>query len=333
MPIPAASDLRGTTTTGGGQRRRRGCFPRDAGVVSFPAVNAYSLADAARILRLSPARLRYWERTALIQPSLSVDSRAAFGFRDLVCIKAILALLAHGVPLRRIRGSVAALRERIPDLDSPVGALRVWVEGSDRVVIRHEGTLLEPDGQLVIDFSLSLSGSEEVAPLGEALRLAPERVRLETALEWFERGCRLDADAGTYDAALEAYRRALEADPLFADAHCNLATVYYSQGRRAEARTSFERAIDLDPKHVEAHFNLANLLEEDGHKESALSHYKAVLASDPLYVDAHLNLALLYDKLELRRRARAHWRRYLRLEPGGAWAELARRRLEDRGEA
>ncbi len=54
-----------------------------------------------------------------------------------------------------------------------------------------------------------------------------------------------------------------------------------------------------------------------------------MLSADPLYVDAHLNLALLYEKLELPRRARTHWRRYLRLEPGGAWADLARRRLKD----
>jgi tetratricopeptide (TPR) repeat protein len=197
--------------------------------------------------------------------------------------------------------------------------------------VHHAGVWIEPDGQTVLDFRLAPANAEDVAPI-ERPEDAPER-RCEIALEWFERGCQLDAEPATFDQAIEAYKRAVEADPEFADAHCNLGTVYYHQGLRDAAQACFEHAMALDASHVEARFNLANLLEEKNQDQSALAQYKAVIGVDPSFADAHLNLALLYEKLGLPRSARGCWRRYLGLEPAGAWAEVARQRLEGGREA
>lgn len=295
-------------------------------------MTAYSQGEAARILGVSAARLRSWERSALVRPSAREGERPAYGFRDLVCGKAILVLLDHGVPLRRIRRTVEAVRERIPELDEPVAQLRVWLDGSDRVVVRHGDALYEPDGQRVIDFALSPAHADDVASLatgaadGEA---GAGGANPESALEWFERGCRLDSRPETFAQAIEAYRSAIEADPGFADAHCNLGAVHHQQDRRAEARGCYERALACDASHVEAHLNLANLDEEDERPEAALAHYRAALRADPMRAETHLAVALLYEKLTLRRRARDHWRRYLQCAPGGAWAEVARKRLDE----
>jgi tetratricopeptide (TPR) repeat protein len=295
-------------------------------------VTGFSTNEVARICRLSAARLRYWERTALVQPSLSLGSEPRFSFQDLVQIRTVLALLDRGVPLRRIRRSVEGVRSRIPELGQPLGQLRVWIDGSDRVVVRHDGRLMEPDGQVVLDFALAPPSAEDVAPLPHPSTRAggsSEGPDPETALEWFERGCQLDSEPRTALEAIEAYQRAIAADPTFADAHCNLGTVHYNQGRRDEARACYQSALELDPHHVEASFNLANLSEEEGRNEMALRLYKAALRADPLYADAYLNLALLYEKLGLRRRARDPWRRYLQLDPNGAWAEVARKHLSE----
>jgi tetratricopeptide (TPR) repeat protein len=232
------------------------------------------------------------------------------------------------VPLRRIRRSVEAVRERIPELDEPVASLRVWLDGSDRVVVRHAGALYEPSGQMVIDFALAPARPDDVAFL-EPRRDGGHAPDPETALEWFERGCLLDTRPEHFPEAIEAYRRAIDADPDFADAHCNLGTVYHQQERRDDARACYERALQCDPKHVEANLNLASLFEEQGRNEAALAHYKAALRIDPLRADAHLSTALLYETLGLRRRAREHWRRYLQCAPAGAWAETARKRIEE----
>jgi len=291
-------------------------------------VTAYSLPEAARFFGITPARLRYWERNALVRPSAGEADAPAFGFRDLVCIKAILVLLDHGVPLRRIRRTVEAVRERIPELDQPVAQLRVWIDGSDRVVVRYGEALYEPSGQMVIDFALSPARPDDVAPLRKP-DVADTEPDPETALEWFERGCRLDARPETFDQAADAYRRALAADPDFADAHCNLGAIHHQRDQRDAARACYEEALRCDALHVEANLNLAGILEEENRCEAALSHYKAALRADPLRTDAHLATALLYEKLGLRRRAREHWRRYLQCAPAGAWAEIAKKRVEE----
>jgi tetratricopeptide (TPR) repeat protein len=283
-------------------------------------VRAYSSQDVVRILGISPSRLRYWERTAFVRPSLEQDARPAFAFQDLVSLRAALSLLASGVPMQRIRRTVDGLRRRMPELDRPLLRLRLLADGHEGMVVDHDGVLLEPDGQLVLDFRPP--ADESVASLRGL-----EETDAEAALAFFERGCAADSEPRTFSEAIASYRKALELDPEFADAHCNLGTVLYNQGRRNEARGCFERALTLAPEHLEAHFNLANVLEEDDRNEGALRHYKDALRIDPLFADAQLNLALLYEKLGLPRTARARWRRYLQLEPRGAWADIARKHL------
>jgi tetratricopeptide (TPR) repeat protein len=281
-----------------------------------PGVVMISLAEAARILRVSPARLRALRRAELV--SAAEDASAPLAFGDLVSLRAIAKLLGRGVSVRRLRASAERLR-RLTGLERPLAALRVPADGSRRVLVRHGGALLEADGQLVFDFA-----GEGAAPIVLEPG-APEAP--ESALAWFERGCALDGEPSTLLEAVRAYERAVALDPAFADAFSNLGTAHYQRGDREPARRAYERALAADPLHLEANFNLANLLEEDGRKEAALHHYKVALRTDPTFADAHLNVALLYEKLGLRRHAREHWRRYLQLAPNGRWAENARERL------
>lgn len=281
-------------------------------------MTAYTLGDVARICGVSPARLRYWERTALVSGSTRRGSQTAFDFRDLVVVRSLVGLLQDGVPLRHIRSSMAAVRARLPEVD-PLGSLRAW--GSPpRVVVRHGGLLMEPNGQLLLDFS-----APPVAPVSELPPAGAMSQRV--ALRWFERGCELDSERATFTEAARAYERAIEADPGYADAHCNLGSVRYNQSRREDARKCFERAVAFEPGHVEANLNLGALEEEDGRNERALRHYRAALEANPLVPDTHVSLALLYEKLGLPRTGLAHWKRVLQLDPTGHWADVARRRL------
>ncbi len=292
-------------------------------------VGNYTLRDVARITGVSRARLRYWERTSLLASDGELRAEAAelersgFEFGDLVAVRSVLSLLDRGVSLRRIRKSIAALRENVPEVQRPLGSLRQWTDGSPRVVVSYDGGLVEPNGQFVLDFS----GDPLRTPV--TLRSDAETFQSEqSAMDWFEQGCKLDSNRATYAEAIEAYQTALECDPTFADAHCNLGSVYYNQDRLANARTCFERAVAYEPMHVEANLNLATLFEEEGRFQMALRHYKVALGADSLAADTHVSLALLYEKIGLRRKAREFWQRYLQLEPNGTWGETARRRLE-----
>ena len=295
-------------------------------------MGTYSLSDAGRILSVSPGRLGYWKRTQLVRPPVADGESPGFEFPDLVSARAVLSLIEQGVPLRRIRRKLEILREQFPDLERPLSSLRLWAEGSQRMVVAHDDRLLEPEGQLVLNFepdseanpNAGLVAAEEVADLRRAAVIS---VPVDgSSIDWFERGCRLDSDPDTYAEAIDAYQRALILEPGLADAHCNLGAVLYNLGRRVPARRSFERAVEYDAAHLEAHFNLGHLLEEEGEDEAALRHFLAALRVDPLHADLHANLGLLYEKQGLGDKARRHWRRYLQIEPDGPWAEVAKQR-------
>ena len=291
------------------------------GVHSAP-VTAYTLGDVARICGVSRRRVRYWERTALIGSTPEIGEQPAFGFRDLVSVRSIVGLLEHGVPLRRIRSSADVVRERFPERE-PLAGFHTWRD-APRVLLHHEGAWMEPDGQLVLDF-VREAASGAVASMRGYLDAADSVL---AARHWFDRGCELDVERATWNEAADCYRRAIELDPGFADAHCNLGSVFFNRGRRADARRHFERTVELVPRHIEGHLNLGTLCEEDGAEERALGHYRQALESDPLFPDVHVSMALIYEKLELRRTARVHWKRYLQLEPEGSWSRVAQQRLE-----
>ncbi len=297
----------------------------------------YSLGEIARILKVSPRRLRYWQRTRLVESLASQTGEDGFAFRDLVVLRAILSLLDKGIPLQRIRRNLETVRDRLPDLDDPAAALRVLGERgekSDRLVLRHDGRLEEAGGQLLLEFeddARAAAGGEfsltEIDAAGTA-QAASAAADADEAIACFERGCELDADADKWAEAIAAYERALELDEDYADAYCNLGAVRYNQGQRAAAQRAFEACLELEVDHVEANFNLANILEEIGDDRRALELYRRALASDPTYPDLHINLALLYEKIGRTRGACDHWRRVLQLDPTGSWAEVARLRLE-----
>jgi tetratricopeptide (TPR) repeat protein len=313
----------------------------------------FSLGDVARILKVSPRRLRYWQKTQLVEP-VSVEREAAnatdvepgeenriagegFAFRDLVVLRTIVSLVDKGIPLQRIRRNLEMLRHRLPEMDDPAAALRLWDDASERLVVRNDGRLEEAGGQLLLEFegdsgdaanSVASLAEFESNEVGSRAKDAGDTVgAMVDAVEWFERGCELDAETEKWAEAIEAYETAVEIAPDYADAYCNLGAVRYHQGQRAEARRAFEACLAREADHVEANFNLANVLEEEGDDRGALVHYRRALAADPLYPDLHINLALLYEKIERPRPSLDHWRRYLQLDPEGTWAEVARMRI------
>merc|ERR1719198_1952182 len=61
-----------------------------------------------------------------------------------------------------------------------------------------------------------------------------------------------------------SYRRAIEINPKYADAHNNLGDLLQSNGDKVNAEASYRRAIEINPKHALAHNNLGILLKNNG---------------------------------------------------------------------
>ncbi|CAB3760086.1 tetratricopeptide repeat protein [Paraburkholderia solisilvae] len=96
------------------------------------------------------------------------------------------------------------------------------------------------------------------------------------------------------------WRRALEDNPDFAEAHCNLGSLERRAGRVAEAEASFRAAIACRADYVEAHYNLGLLLHRAGRLPEAEAAYRRTIELRPNLATAHNNLgALLHEARRL----------------------------------
>jgi tetratricopeptide (TPR) repeat protein len=261
---------------------------------------AWSVREVSRLFEVPEHRLRYWSQTGFLVPSLRRGERRLYGFRDLIAVKVAKGLLDGGLPLRRVRRQLEALRTSLPRVTAPLHDLRIRCE-HDRVIVDQVAHRFEAgSGQLVLDFEVS------------SLRDAAARVlalpwvgdgdegpaRPRTAYEWFLFAQELEDEHGEAPADMEgferlrhAYEAALELDPGLAAAWTNLGGLLARMGDVEDAAEHFEQALRLDPEQDAARINLAALALQGGRTAEAAAGYREVLRRDPDCPEAHYGLA------------------------------------------
>jgi tetratricopeptide (TPR) repeat protein len=75
--------------------------------------------------------------------------------------------------------------------------------------------------------------------------------------------------------ALQIFDEALIHFPQDAALHFNRAIAFEDLGRSADAEQSYRRCLDLDPSYADAHHNLAMLLEKRGDQQGLVRHFNA----------------------------------------------------------
>jgi tetratricopeptide (TPR) repeat protein len=116
--------------------------------------------------------------------------------------------------------------------------------------------------------------------------------------------------------AIEAYKKAIKADPSFFDAHYNLGVAAYESGDLSQTLLAYEYALVINPVSVKARFNFAVALQKAGYPRDAANELETLLTNDPDEPRAHFTLANLYaQQLGLPTKAREHYLRVLALEP------------------
>ncbi|MBF0160352.1 MAG: tetratricopeptide repeat protein [Magnetococcales bacterium] len=99
--------------------------------------------------------------------------------------------------------------------------------------------------------------------------------------------------AGRVAEAIEAYRRAIAVQPLFADSYNNLGNLLLrDQNKPEEAIDCYRRAIEIKPDSVDAHYNMGGALQELCRIEEAVASFQRAVALRPDYADGHWDLAL-----------------------------------------
>jgi TolB-like protein/predicted Ser/Thr protein kinase len=98
-----------------------------------------------------------------------------------------------------------------------------------------------------------------------------------------------------FPAAREAALRALQLDPLLAEAHASLAGVrFFHEWDRRQAQAGLERAIELNPGYVSAHHVLSTVFSTVGDTERSIACAQRACELDPLSLVTLLNLGWAY---------------------------------------
>lgn len=275
----------------------------------------FDTAQAARIVGVTPRRLRQCVGAGLLAPPRDPSGRLKFGFVDLVVLRTMRGLLAKGVPLAQIGRVLGSLRRQIGD--RPLSRLTIYADGR-RVVAWDGASRWQPDsGQFLLNFEAAhvVRGARKVA----AIRPPKKRVSKKkapaaaTAEEWCDLAIELEPESP--EEACAAYRQAIKLDPHAAMAHINLGCLLHAQGKHGIAERHYRKALACEgDHHALGWYNLGVLLEDRSRSAEALPCYERAIAADAKLADAHYNLALLYEHAGRKQEAVRHFAIYKRLE-------------------
>jgi tetratricopeptide (TPR) repeat protein len=191
---------------------------------------------------------------------------------------------------------------------------------------------------------LDASYPEPMKALGDLFLAAPRRL-FDQAVEAYGKAIELrpfyadahvglgDARAakGEVDGAVSAYQKALVYNPANPRVYMSLGKIYYSEkGLYYESVTAYKKAIDLDPQSVEARMGLGEVYEDKGLYREAIDEYRKVIDLDGKHTGALYNLALVYEKVDPKESI-AQWEKYIalasQLPSEKDWVDVARQHL------
>ena len=285
----------------------------------------FTLRELTRLLRLTPKRAGQLKRLGLLR-----GDAAGYRFRELVAARAASALLEGGATVRQVRGALDGARRLAPDAEAPLAELRLVVQ-DQRIVVEQDRLRLDPrTGQALLDFESGDLEREtrESLLMGMVRPLIPPA---DAAEIWFARASAWDGDPERWEAAVDAYERVVDIDPVYAAAWNNLGLLQHRMGRYDRAQACYSKALEADDSCCQAAFNLGSLHEDLSDLSTATGWYRRALEMEPDYADAHFNLAGVLGKAGQPDAAALHWRRYLELDLGSPWARIARSHLEEAG--
>jgi tetratricopeptide (TPR) repeat protein len=191
---------------------------------------------------------------------------------------------------------------------------------------------------------LDAAQPEPYKALGDLFLIQPRRL-FDQALEAYAKAIELrpfyaDAHVGLGDAraakgdtdgAIKAYQQALVYNAVNPRVHLSLGKIYFAEkGLYYESVNAYKKAIDLDPVSVEARMGLGEVYEDKGLYKEAADEYRRVIELDAKHTGAMYNLAIVYEKTDPRE-AIAQWERYIalasQLPAEKDWVDVARQHL------
>lgn len=252
----------------------------------------FSTRMAARILAISPERIRYWVRRKLVKPGAVRGRHYQFTFEDLLMLRLAKELL----PNRRRLDAVARCFERVgrtTDAQRPVTALKLYEEDG-RILVRDGVVIFEAEtGQMMLDFG--------VASSGETIKQADSPARLRRLLD-----AAREIEESNPTRALKLYRDYLEHRPRDGALHRRASTLCERLGDVAGAVRHLDAAVLVEPDSADLHFDLGVLYRKLQNMDRAAASFARALECEPDLIEAHLHLAQIYEQQGRQREAMRH---------------------------
>lgn len=110
---------------------------------------------------------------------------------------------------------------------------------------------------------------------------------------WTKRGLEL-SNAGNYQEAVEAYRRAIKLKSDHAEAHFRLGDAYFQLKKYDQAIEAYKKAVRYDPKLSTAFNNLGTAFTKIGDPNKAVEAYREAIRLDPKFPGTYFSLGATY---------------------------------------
>ena len=117
-------------------------------------MEGFTAQQATALTNCTAHQLRYWDKVALVEPSLQSTGgrpgRRLYSFRDLVALRVVKSLLDNGMSVQRVRRAWDYLR-RTAELDGHLAEVKLVTDGQTIFRVAHdEDQLLDAlrEGQL-----------------------------------------------------------------------------------------------------------------------------------------------------------------------------------------
>ena len=164
-----------------------------------------------------------------------------------------------------------------------------------------------------------------IAQFKEALRVDPKYTEAKNNLgtAYLAKGD-LELARATFNDVL---RDPFYATPQFA--YFNLAKIYEREGKIDDAIREYKRALDIDRDYVDAHNSLGILYLQQDRVDLAIQEFDEATRLSPRVALYHRNLGVAYVRAGDKKKARRAFERVLELERDGPSAAYARKMLEE----
>jgi tetratricopeptide (TPR) repeat protein len=124
----------------------------------------------------------------------------------------------------------------------------------------------------------------------------------------------------SYDRALQAYEKALEIRPEYAEAWIGKGNVQKISGNSKAALNSYEKAIQIQPRNWQAWVGRAQVLDKLGKSQEAIDTFKGAIQIDKNAKEAWQGLAQIQMRLKQYPEAIYSFNRLLKIEDNDAFA-------------